>query len=135
MPTPKGYASYIVDLGLKADGVDIADADIVVISGICPIAGTIKEIWAGVGKTLPTDAALNVYKAGTTDASLLTGGTAVDLEGFTVNVAQSLTLVAGSATLRVAAGDMLSAVYTMTDITAGDDAAFACVVIIEPDVW
>lgn len=135
MPTPKGYAGYMLDLGLKYDGVEMTDSDVAVVAGICPYAGTIKAIWAGVGGALPTDTALNVYKAGATDASLLTGGTAVDLEGFTVNVAQSLTLVAGNATLRVAAGDMLTAVYTLTDITVGDDAAFACTVVIEPDEW
>jgi hypothetical protein len=138
MPTPYAYGSYMVDLGLKVDGADMTDSDVVNVAGICHLAGTIKEIWLGVGKVLPTDTAVNVYKAASTNISLLTGGTAVDLDSggtYTVNKGTKLTLTSSVGNLKVAAGDMLIATYTMTDITAGDDAAFCCTVIIEANTW
>src|SRR5574343_1880155 len=126
MPTPKAYGSYMVDLGLKYDGAEMTDGDIVNVAGICPFDGTIKEIWLGCGKALPTDTAVNVYKAASTNISLLTGGTAIDLEGYTVNVAQSATLTSSVGNLKVVAGNMLIATYTLTDITDNDDVAFCC---------
>jgi len=89
----------------------------------------------GVGKALPTTATLNVYKAASTNISLLTGGTALNLQDKTVNVATSVTLVTTGATLKVAAGTMLLASYTMTAITEAHDVAFCCSVIVEPEAW
>lgn len=131
MPTPN-YAHYMLDLGLKYDGADMTDGDIINISAVCPFAGTIKEVWLGVGKTLPTTATVAVSKAASTNISIVS---AVTISGYTVNVAQSATLTTASAALKVAAGDMLLATWTLTDITVADDSAFACTVIIEPDAW
>ncbi len=134
MPTPRYSAIYMLDLGLKYDGADMTDGDIVNVAAICPFAGTIKEIWAGTGKTLATDLQLTgVYKAASTAVQLLAA--AKDLEGFTVNVAQSVTLTTSTPNLKVAAGNILFATYTLTDITTTDDSAVCCTVVIEADEW
>jgi hypothetical protein len=134
MPSPRYSASYLLDLGLKYDGADMTDGDIVNIAAICPYAGVIKAIWAGTGLALATDLALTgVYKAATTPVQLLSAG--VDLEGYTVNVAQSVALTATTPNLKVAAGDIIFATYTLSDITAGADSAVCCTVVIEGTEW
>jgi hypothetical protein len=134
MPTPLFSGSYTLDLGLKCDGADIADGDIVNVAAICPFAGKITAIWAGTGLALGTDVELTgVYKAATTPVQLISA--AVDLEDYTVNVAQSVTLTTTTPNLRVAAGNILFATYTLTNITEAADAAFCCTVIIAADEW
>lgn len=134
MPTAKYSGSYMLDLGLKYDGADMTDGDIVNVAAICPFAGTIREIWVGIGKTLPTDLELTgVYKAASTAVQLLAA--AEDLEGYTVNVAQSVTLTTSTPNLKVSAGNILFATYTLTDITVTDDTAVCCTVIIDANEW
>src|SRR5574343_341582 len=133
MPTMHG-ARYAIDLSIKADEVDLADNDVVVVGGIVPWAGTVKEIWVGLS-ILPTTGTLAVAKAGTT---LLSAAT-TDLSSstvYTAHTASQMTLTSSNPIKKVAAGDILTATWTLTDSTvAGADDLFLCTVIVEPDVW
>jgi len=132
MPSPRG-SWYPLDLSIKADEVDLANGEVVVVSGIVPAAGTVVEIWVGLS-ILPTTATLAVAKGGVT---LLSAAT-TDLSSstvYTVHTASQMTLASGGVK-KVAAGDMLTATWTLTSITvAGADDLFLCTVLIEPDVW
>lgn len=129
MPTPK--SSWIwLDLGIKCDEADLADGSVVVTGAVCPVAGTVKEIWAGTN-TLPTAATLAVAKAASTDVALL-AATLTMQTGLTAYVGKTLTL-ASAGNLDVAAGNIIKATWTLTNVTEADDAVFACSVGIEPD--
>jgi hypothetical protein len=132
MGTPFG-ARYVLDLGIKCDEADLADGDVVVIGAICPYAGTVKEIRAGV-RVAPTTATLAVEKSAATNVNLLSTAT-VDVAAFVVHVAGAKTLSTSSAALQVVAGNMIVATWTLTDLTATDDAGYSCIVVIEPDSW
>jgi hypothetical protein len=142
MPTPRG-SWYLIDLSIKEDEADLADNDVVVVGGICPWAGEVKEVWVGLS-ILPTTGTLAVYKSnqvsGTagTPVTLLSAAT-TDLSSatvYTVHTASKMTLTTSTESLQVAAGDILYATWTLTDITvAGADDLFLCTVIVEPKVW
>jgi hypothetical protein len=139
MPTPIG-AYYLVDLGIKeCVGSKLADGDVVEVGGICPWAGKIKAIWAGCSTEVPsTSGTLGVYKSAATNVNLLASATLNLNSGLTANVASSLTLATVEKTLEVAAGSILRAIWTLTNITHDNDAAdpgYACVVVIEPYGW
>jgi len=133
MPSPRG-SWFPVDLSIRCDEADLADNDVVVIGGIVPFAGTIKEVWAGIGTALPTTGTLAVAKAATADVNVLTAAT-VDLTALTVNVAAKQTVATTATSLRVTAGTILEATWTLTNITVGDDSPFVCLVMVEPDIW
>src|SRR5574343_1193667 len=142
MPTPRG-SWYTLDLSIKEDQADVADNDVVVVGGICPWAGTVKEIWVGES-ILPTTGTLAVAKTnqvgGTagTPVTLLSAAT-TDLSSatvYTAHTASQMTLTTSTETLKVAAGDIITATWTMTDITlAGADDLFCGSVLIEPNIW
>ena len=117
---------YKVELSLRMDNADIADEDAVIVAGNVPFAGKIKEAWCGAA-VLPTTATLALAKGST---NILTDAT-VDVAALTAGTAAKQTLAAGVASLRVAAGDMLTATWTFTVIGPGD--GFAAQVWIEPD--
>jgi hypothetical protein len=133
MPTPRG-SWYPLDLSIKQDEADLADNDVVVVGGIVPVAGTVKEIWVGLS-ILPTTGTLAVAKAGVT----LLSAASTDLSSstvYTAHTASQMTLTSSGVVKKVAAGDILTATWTLTDITvAGADDLFLCTVMIEPDVW
>lgn len=133
MPTPYGSRFY-VDLSIKCDEADLADGDVVKVGGICPFAGTIREVWVGVGNALPTTGTFAVAKSAATDVNILSAAS-VDLTALTVNTAASQTLATTATSLRVAAGTLIEGTWTLTDITATDDATFCALVVIEPDLW
>lgn len=142
MPTPRG-SWYTLDLSIKEDQADVADNDVVVVGAICPWAGEVKEIWVGES-ILPTTATLAVSKAnqvgGTagTPVTLLSAATTnlASSTVYTAHTASQMTLTTSTESLKVAAGDILYATWTMTDITlAGADDIFCCSVLIEPNVW
>jgi len=142
VPTPRG-AWYSLDLSIKEDQADVANSDVVVVGGICHKAGTVKEIL--VGETiLPTTATLAIYKnnqvSGTagTPVTLLSAATTelASATVYTAHAASAMTLSTSHESLQVAAGDILTATWTMTSITlAGADDLFCCTVLIEPNVW
>ena len=42
------YANwYKVNLSLGMDNADLADGDVVIVTGICPFPGRIKQVWVG----------------------------------------------------------------------------------------
>lgn len=132
MPTPRG-AWYPLDLSIKADEADLANGEVVVVSGIVPTAGTVVEIWVGLS-ILPTTATLAVAKGGVTLLSAATTNLASSAV-YTVHTASQMTLASGGVK-KVAAGDMITATWTLTSITvAGADDLFLCTVLVEPDVW
>lgn len=133
-PTPIG-AYYLVDLGIHQAAEELADTDVVEVGGICPAAGKIKAIYAGISTELPTTGTLAVHKSAATGVNLLASATLNLNSGLTANTASSLTLATVGKTLEVAAGTMLRAIWTLTNITHdnnADDAGYACVVVIEP---
>lgn len=142
MPTPRG-AWYSIDLSIKQDEVDLSNGEVVVVGGICPWAGTVKEVWVGLS-ILPTTGTLAVAKSnqvgGTagTAVSLISAAT-TDLSSatvYTVHTASQMTLSSSTEVLKVAAGDILTATWTLTSITvAGADDLFLCTVLVEPNVW
>ena len=133
MPTPFGARRYF-DLGLKCDEADLADNDVVISGVTVPFAGTVAEVWVGCS-VLP--------KTGTLAVAKLAGDTATKLlSATTVNLASDLVAGVGEActlsvpvALRIAAGNMLRATWTLTDITVTDDAVFTCIVGVDPDGW
>jgi hypothetical protein len=132
MATPYS-AHYLLDLGIKCDEADLADGDVVVIGAICPYAGIIKAVWAGI-RVAPTTATLAVAKSASTNVNVLAAAT-VNVATLVAHTAASQTLATTGTSLRVAAGNMLVATWTLTDLTATDDAGYSCTVVIEPDVW
>jgi hypothetical protein len=125
-----GYVYF--DLGVHQDvQVEIGDGDAILVCVPVPFACTVKEIWA-CADVLSADGTLTVENAvGTIDTSLLSA--TCDIDGdLTVNVGKSLTL-AGSAALRLAAGNMLRATWTLTDIDSAD--GLSCIVVVEPSTW
>jgi hypothetical protein len=138
VPTPVS-AYYLVDLGIKEPAAKFADGDVIEVGGIVPMAGKIKAIWAGCSKELPsTSGTLAVGKSAATTVNLLASATLNLVSGLTVNTATSLTLATVGKTLEVTAGQMLRAVWTLTNITHdnnADDPSYACTVCIEPATW
>lgn len=136
MPSPRGNW-YAIDLSYKGDQADIANGDVMVVGGIVPFAGVVKEVW--VGQTiLPTAGTIAVTKQASTPVTLVSGAT-VDLTSttiFTTHTAAQQTLSTSGAALAVAAGNILTATWTMTTITvAGADDLYTCVVLVEPALW
>ena len=122
------YANwYKVNLSLGMDNADLANADAVIVAGICPLPGTIKQVWVG-GIVLPTAGTCALAKGST---NILTATNVNLASGISVGVAASQTLAAGAGALRVAAGNMLTATWTFGTIGTGD--GFAAEVWIEPD--
>lgn len=137
MPTPVG-AYYLCDLGTKQAATMLADNDVVEVGAIVPVAGKIKAIWAGVSTELPTTGTLGVYKSASTNVNLLSASTLNLATGLTASTGSSLTLATVGKTLELAAGDMLRATWTLTNITHdnnADDAGYSCIVVIEPYTW
>lgn len=129
---PTGYSSWIwLDLGIRGDEADLADNDVVVTGAICPVPGTVKEVWVGTN-VLPTAGTLAVARSASTAVNLLSAASVNLATGLTAHVGAKQTLAEAGA-LRVAAGNLIKATWTLTDITAGDDAIFGCLVGIEPD--
>ena len=56
-------------VGRAARGGDLRD--VVVVGGICPLAGTVREVWAGVSGTLPTTGTLGMHNARLVDWATL----------------------------------------------------------------
>lgn len=135
MPTPRvGYHFY--DLGIKIVETKLADNDVVRVCAPVVAAGTVKEVW--VGETVvPTTGTLAVAKSAATNVNLLTASTVNLATGLAAFVAAAQTLAAGLQDLRVAAGDMLTAVWTLTNITTGGGVAncFCCTVVVQPDTY
>jgi hypothetical protein len=141
MPSPRGNW-YPIDLSIKQDQVDLANGDTVVVGGVVPTAGVVKEIWAG--QTIaPTAGTLAVEKQTSTAVSLLATAN-VALESTTYfptadiasHTAKKLTPSTSNAVLTVAAGDLLTATWALTTITvAGADDLYTCVVLVEPNEW
>lgn len=137
MPTPRG-AWYALDLSIKQDEADLANGEVVVVSGICPRAGKVKEVWIGES-ILPTTGTVAVAKQNSGTAVTLLGSATANLASstaFTAHTAASQTLTSSTESLSVAAGDILTATWTLTSITvAGADDIFCCTVMIEPNAW
>jgi hypothetical protein len=137
MPSGRGNW-YAVDLSYKGDQVDLANGEVIVVGGIVPFAGVVKEVW--VGQTiLPTTGTIAVTKQATTPVTLLSGAT-VDLTSTTifsaVHTAVQQTLSTSGAAVAVAAGNILTATWTLTSITvAGADDLYTCTVLVESDAW
>lgn len=128
-------ARYYLDLGIKCDEADLADTDVVVTGAICVLAGTVKAIWVGTN-TLPTTGTLAVHKSAATGVNLLSDTTLNLATGLTAYVGASQTLSTNGSALKVAAGDIITATWTLTNITATDDAVFSAIVEIEPSgIW
>ena len=139
MPTPMG-SWYDIDLGIKQDEDDAANAEVVITGGCVPWAGTVKEIWVGLNVVLTTGT-LAVVKCASTDISLLAAATA-NLASTTTFPAATLfkgvkmALTTETTALHVNAGDMIRATWTITSFTAQTiDQTFTCLVRIEPEVW
>jgi hypothetical protein len=139
MPSPRGNW-YTIDLSIRQDEDDLADGEVIVIGGIVPLAGVVKEVWLGLS-IKPTTGTVAVTKQATTPVSLLSAAT-VDLSSITAFPTATLyqgvkqTLSTSGAALRVAAGNILTATWTLTDITLQTvDQAFTCTVLVEADVW
>lgn len=119
------------DLGIKQDEADLADGDVVVVGVPMPFAGTVKEIWVGTN-TLPTDGTVSFQKQATTDVALL-DATLTLQTGLTAYVGAKQTLTTSLEARRFSAGNIISATWTLTDITDTDDAVFGALVGVEFD--
>jgi hypothetical protein len=138
MSSPKsGWREY--DLGIKIVETKLADTDVVRVCVPVGKAGLVKEVWVGL-TVIPTTGNVAIAKSAATNVNLLTA-TNVDMASATTTLvaftAANQTLAAGVADLRVAAGDMLTAVWTLTNITTGGGVpnVFACTICIEHDEW
>lgn len=112
----------------------LANADSVRADAIMPVAGTIKSVIVGGIAALTTGGGvLGVYKyVGTVSTNILSAAT-VDLQsGVTAGVAAAQTLTTAPTTLRVAAGNVLEAVWTLTTVGS---TGHSCLVAVEPDYW
>lgn len=130
MATPRAAWRYV---DLSAD-VGTANNDRLVLKP-APCAGTIKECWVGINTVLTTGGGtLAVAKAGVNILSSTTynlgDGATPDLVAATPEKA---TLTTKESTLKVAAGDALTATWVLT--TAASTNAVCCLVAIEPDEW
>ncbi len=118
------------DLGLKMDEADLENGDVIVTGCVVPFAGEVTEVWVGT-QTLPTAGTLAVHKAGATAVNLLEA-TTVDLAALTAYTGTAQTLSTNKAKRIIAAGNILKAIWTLTTITASDDAIFSCMVKVQP---
>jgi hypothetical protein len=127
MPTPR---SAWIWLDLSPD-IAVANTDEIIIKAV-PVAGTIKSVsiaintllGAGGGTLALAKGAANVLSSATYNIG------ATDLVAATPEFA---TLTTAGSTLKVAAGDLLKATWTMT--TAAVTNAASLLVAIEPDEW
>jgi hypothetical protein len=130
MTTPFGSWLWF-DMG---SGAKLTNADVIRANAVMPVAGTIKSVIVGAMVALTTGGGtLGVYKyVGTVSANILSAAT-VDLQAdITAGVGAARTLTTAPTTLRVAAGDIIAAVWTLTTVgTTGH----ACLVAVEPDYW
>lgn len=120
------------DLSIKCDEADLADTDVVVVGVPMPAAGRVKEIWVGT-QTLPTTGTVAFQKEASTDVNLLAASTLNLATGLTAYVGASQTLTTKVADLEFNAGDIISATWTLTNITTSDDAIFGALVGVEFD--
>jgi hypothetical protein len=138
MSTPRA-GRHFYDLGIKCTETMLADTNVVRVLAPVIAAGVVKEVWVGL-TVIPTTGNVAIAKSAATNVNLLTA-TNVDMASATTtlvaHVAASQTLGTGVQNMRVAAGDMLSAVWTLTNITTGGGVpnTFNCTVITEPDTW
>lgn len=85
---------------------------------------------------LPTTGTLAVAKlAGATASNLLTAASVDLASGISAGVGAAQALSVAAPALKVAAGNMLRATWTLSDITVTDDAVFTCIVGVDPDGW
>lgn len=134
MPTPFAARRYF-DLGIKCDEADLADNDVVISGVTVPFNGTVAEVWAGCS-VLPTGGTLAVAKlAGATATNLLTAASVNLASDIVAGVGEACALATTAISLRVEAGNMLRATWTLTDITVTDDSIFTCIVGVDPDNW
>lgn len=123
-PTPNSANIYL-DLSLQ-------DATTGVRQAVVPCAGEVMEVWVGA-QVLPTAGNVAVAKG----AINLLAGTNADIKGsgglFTAGVGMSVPLATAITTRRVAAGDVITATWTIG--TAGSMTAASCIVVITPDTW
>jgi hypothetical protein len=132
-----GWQFY--DLGIKCTETLLADTNVVRTCVPVTGAGLIKEVWVGL-TVIPTTGNVAIGKSASTNVNVLTA-TNVDMAAATTTLvaftAAKQTLAATNGPLRVAAGDMLTAVWTLTDITTGGGVpnVFACTIVVEPDAW
>lgn len=117
------------DLGCRAAAY--SNGDTVKVQVPVPFAGTIKEVWVGALTTVTTGGGIVALAKGSTN---ILSASNVDLQsGLTAGTAALQTLAANGQTLKVAAGDILSALWTLTTVGSFDGGA--CRVYIEPDNW
>lgn len=130
MPTPSG-ATIWVDL---SPTVAVANQS-QLIAKPAPVAGTIKTVWVGINTILTTGGGiLAVAKAG---ANVLSSASynlgAAETPDLVAATPEAATLTTAPTTLRVAAGNLLAATWTLTTIAVTN--AAMCLVGIEPDRW
>ena len=120
---PSLRSSWIpLDLGLQ--GATTAVKEVAV-----PVAGVVKEVWVGA-QVLATTGTCAVAKG---TINLLTATNVNLASDIAAGVAASQTLATAATTLRVAAGNIIVATWTIN--TAGSFTGGACLVWIEPDIW
>ncbi len=126
MPTPRSSWVY-VDL---SPSIAVANTAVLVAKP-SPVAGTIKEVWVGINTVLTTGGGVVAVAKG---AANILSATNVDLQsGVTAATPAKATLTTAQSTLKVAAGDLLKATWTLT--TAAITNAATCLVAVEPDLW
>lgn len=131
MTTPFGSWLWF-DLSVKGPLASTKDVEVCI---PMPVAGTVKEVWAGGKTTLTTGGGtLGVYKyAGTVSANVLSAST-IDLQsGITAGVPAKATLTTAPTTLRVAAGNLLVASWVLTTVVTTN--SHTLMVAVEPDNW
>ena len=135
MPTPRG-AWVMLDMSPKMDNAEFGDGDSVMITGLVPVNGYIREAWYGVGIAFPAgNLQLHKFTASNASINLLTAvNVSIGSAAISGNIATTIpNLASNLAVLRVLAGQTIRATWTFTTVGAGDGPS--CQVWIEPEVW
>ena len=130
MPSPNTGRLYF-DLGMKIDNKILANGDVVIICLPVPVDGVVKSIYLCEDIKVGAGTIAVQRARGTNDLSLLTAAT-YNLATPTANIGTALVL-ATAPCLKLLAGDMLRATWTLT--TVGSEDGLGCIVEVEPTVW
>lgn len=130
MPTSKSAWRW-VDLGLKMDNAEFADADSMVVSVPVPVEQYGKIMAARLScATLPTNATVALAKSGGVNFVTVASK---DCASLTTGTAFAFTILTNQNTVTVRSVDTLTATWTLTSKGAGD--GYGLLVAVEPSGW
>lgn len=134
MPTPRSRW-VAIDLSPKMDNAEYGNGDVVHVTWPIPWDGIIQEAWYAVGDMFDGGhLQLHKFVSSASSVNLLTtANVSISSNVISANTASMLTLSANTQQRRVAPGQVLKAIWTITSVGTGD--GLSCVVWVEPSQW